>query len=81
MSRHDLTGAPSKARDRAAGIETETKEAMLPELIYALLGTSLPEAQSGRRCLVVDWTGHEELGASKSHEFLYRDNAISDRRA
>jgi hypothetical protein len=54
---------------------------MLPELIYALLGTSLPEAQSGRRCLVVDWTGHEELGASKSHEFLYRDNAISDRRA
>ncbi len=50
---------------RRAGIETATKEAMLIELIDALLEASVPEAKRGRRCLAVDWTDHESWARPK----------------
>jgi hypothetical protein len=50
---------------RRAGVETGTKEAMLVELIDALLEASVPEARRGRRCLAVDWTDHESWARPK----------------
>ena len=50
---------------RRAGVETGTKEAMLVELIDALLEPSVPEARRGRRCLAVDWTDHESWARPK----------------